>query len=814
MQAFWWDQFDGLTTSVYDGENWNTPQPAPIPNALLLETPVLLADGASSIHAFWTEEEAGGALLHSHANFGSFQWSTPVLIADSVLTFSAVISPEARLSLAYIRTMHTQDFPAGVYVKSLGLNNMAWGQTVSVHASIYYRLLSASQATLNLSTSKDRILHLAWEAPLQNRSMFSMSTDGGFTWRQEERVGDEEIGSINPRLAPTVDGEVLRIWETPTGGSCEMNQQRSSTIYESSDQEPQIVWSNPQRALAGLSNCPTGDRFLQTNGGLFWLWDEGSSNISLSAFDADTSEWSQPVNLNVSVYDDQTLRQIVLSDLHVVDNGRLVVVGADTAAGEVWVTETEEELFDFAYRPLSAWLGPSALTGGNSLSVPVMAIDTRGIVNIVWSQAAGTANTGSTLYFARGRSGGFGAPYSILQGRPDEEMAQKPQLLIDREDKLHVVWSSGIGGEILYSRSVVTEPLSPRDWSLPVVLSDSGFAASPQMGIDAAGRLYIVYAVPLNEKRGIYLLLSEDGGDQWSEPQLIFDAASAGWQMAENPTLVVEPSGAIHVAWVQSYLPGSRPPSGIYYANSIDKGYSWSNPQVLAGDGFDWPRLAVSSNQIHLLYAGINGGVWHRASSQEDHNSANLEWGLPVRVPGWDQVTAPFGVATDGDLSEGSLHLLATTTSLSDARDNTLKYSVWNGLQWINRDSLDAMFRFGPGMGAAAATRPEGGLLAAAWVAMPGASSDTNIPSIYIATREIPTFIILPSASQALPTPTATPTPAPFIQPTLAPTPTPNLNQVPASSGEQFPPLILGSGLAALAVAGVFGMRMLLSKKR
>ena len=46
----------------------------------------------------------------------------------------------------------------------------------------------------------------------------------------------------------------------------------------------------------------------------------------------------------------------------------------------------------------------------------------------------------------------------------------------------------------------------------------------------ANGELLVVYAIPLNEPRGVYMVRSADLGATWSRPVRVFDGAAAGWE--------------------------------------------------------------------------------------------------------------------------------------------------------------------------------------------------------------------------------------------------------------------------------------------
>jgi len=80
-------------------------------------------------------------------------------------------------------------------------------------------------------------------------------------------------------------------------------------------------------------------------------------------------------------------------------------------------------------------------------------------------------------------------------------------------------------------------------------LPTTGLAGWPQLGMNLSGHLYLLYAVTMNEGRGVYLLHSSNAGDSWEKnPNLIFDAAANGWAKVDHPVLAISPDGALFVA--------------------------------------------------------------------------------------------------------------------------------------------------------------------------------------------------------------------------------------------------------------------------
>ena len=114
--------------------------------------------------------------------------------------------------------------------------------------------------------------------------------------------------------------------------------------------------------------------------------------------------------------------------------------------------------------------------------------------------------------------------------------------------------------------------------------------------------LSAVYAIPLNENRGIYLVQSGDGGQTWSEPKQIFDAVAAGWAMVDWPHLAITDNGQMHVLWTHYSLPNGEGPLALLYARSEDGGVTWSAPETVVEKTVGWSQIAgIGQNTVHRV---------------------------------------------------------------------------------------------------------------------------------------------------------------------------------------------------------------------
>jgi hypothetical protein len=842
LQVFWWDRFDGLMTALFNGETRSTPTRASIPVTQVAEgegekaetiavVPTILSDGSGWVHALWlakpNEKTGVQALLHSQMPLGTTTWSEPEAVAESAVTFDVARGPEGGLTLAYARALHTDVWPAGVYVKRNAGGGANWDDSVVVHDTIYLRLLTPEEGYVRVADGGGGRLHVVWEDSRLKEALYAGSVDGGASWSEPQTMGEVEQRPVRPRVLVTADGGVLRLWEASASVGCTLYQQRQLAGTGPAE------WSAAEHVLKGLSRCPEGERSWVQDDALIWLWGEGTGAVSLAVWDPGQGRWSESRAFDFRFQDPLTGNPVSLEDLHAVPTaGTLAALGSEPGGGEVWATLAEMDALELAYAPPSPWTEPERLSRvGAETGWADVAIDAEGGVHVVWSEReAGGGADAVLLYAQRGADAKrWSGPVELVADDAGEGMARQPALLLDGRGLVHLVWSGGRDGQILYSRAQVDRAVSVGEWSIPHTVSDPEMpGAWPQIGFDGAGRLVVVYVVPLNEGRGVYLVRSEDEGTSWSKPELLFDAQAAGWAMVDHLALAVASDGTTHAAWVHAALPDAGPPLGIFYVRVDPFGMAPGGPALapepreLVDAGYDWPQLALTGKEVHLLYTAAVGGVWQRAYGMTGESS-DAGWRAPGQVPGLSQAAGPVGAAADG---AGTLHVVG-----AGAGGEGLLYTNWDGARWSGAETVelasDAAQAVEAGLGAAVATLSQGGRLAVALnVAAVDAAADDlaggvgadAVPTLYYVARVIPIVAVSAVETATSTLPTSTPESAggeSTALPTLAvPTSTPDLMAGPTPSSLPVDPRILGGGIAAVLVVGALLTWPLWGKRR
>ena len=819
-RVFWWDQFDGLTTTSYDGETWSEPAAAPIRiteavgeefvSRPIGAMPQIVGDAGGQAHAWWIgapdKETDIRPLLHSRLAPGSTAWSSPATAAEGAVAWQMAAAPDGTLHLLYLRTLHTAATPAGVYHRRSTNGGASWSPPTLLYETIYFRLLTAEQAYLAVSAGGEEQVYATWDDPRLGRAFYARSTDGGATWDEPREIGDAESGAQHAHVIPTGDGALL-LWEaTRAAAACALYRQHSVDG---------VSWDAPVRVLETLQACPQAPRFWTTSdGGALMIAGGGSGSLTLVAWSAARAQWSEPAYLGFSFEDPAPGRRVYLDALRIAPVGeRLAVVGLGQE-GDVWFQESAFDAPAWAFAPPSPWSATAAVPSDGVPALPAVAVDVEGRAHLLWSTATAEGEEGAALVYARLEIASDGEPRWT---RPAEVLRSEGRAgqpaLAAAGDFLHAVWSGGPDGAAYYSRAYTRDAYASDSWSEPRLLPREGATAgsAPAILADGAGTLHVVYAAPLNEGRGIYYTRSDDSGESWAAAAQLCDAVGAGWAMVDHPALAVDAAGTLHVAWTRGSSAGPFAPQGIYYARSFDGGKSWSKPQQMVEGRVDWPRLAATPAGVHLLWAELAG---RHAWTERISPDGGATWGYQQRISGLGEAPGPVGLAADG---VGALHLVSLTRD--DDGAPLLHYTIWAEGRWSAPETLrlEREARTEPGVAVALAGAQ--GRLDVAFVGEDSGEGEAAQMGVVHVSRTAP--VVEPGSAAAPAWPTPTPTPGPTPTPTPTPRPTVNPGVPPdAPPALELGPLMLpataiaGLLVAAIIVTGAVALRAVGARRR
>lgn len=322
----------------------------------------------------------------------------------------------------------------------------------------------------------------------------------------------------------------------------------------------------------------------------------------------------------------------------------------------------------------SPWTAPIQLNEENG-ALPDIVIDTQGAVHVFWGSVSDELGA---IFHTRLTQQGWSLPRDILVS-PETSAATWPRAVVSADGWIHLVW---LGDVVYYSAVPEQQADGVRAWTPPKILS-TGQATSPNIALDNAGRLHVVY-VDIYHSPYVRHTLSEDDGMTWSHPVVI--SVPAEGSIAINAQLAIDSNDVLHVVWSETIE--DFPPSGVYYSRSSDLGQTWSQPYPVAIGGYSWGSVGVdATGNIHLFWTGTGewSGKYHSWS-----NDGGQTW-TPIEIV-WPGSAGFLGFADLFADTEGIFHVIS---SASDPQADRLSsgevlHAIWQKRDWIDTENVSS----------------------------------------------------------------------------------------------------------------------------
>lgn len=313
------------------------------------------------------------------------------------------------------------------------------------------------------------------------------------------------------------------------------------------------------------------------------------------------------------------------------------------------------------------WTPPLNLfeTEGRASEAEVVA-DPFGVVHVFWAYGAPDAEEegwAQAIYHTRLQNGAWSDPVDVLVS-PGGRIARMPSVAADSSGDLHMVWSGG--NALFYSRAFAPEASSATGWTSPAALTSGVSALEPAIAIGPEDEIYVVWT---QASSGLMFVRSDDGGQNWSTPQVIYQADRNN-ELARWGRIAVDEAGRLHVVLTYTVNDpaarfGRTDANLLYYLRSDDRGATWSEP-FLGTPEPDFGEINVATfgqDTVHLVWNGRAGrhGRYHRWSSDGGETWSNIQEVLapaPQNPIGDGGLTGFPALATD---ATGALHMVSAT---------------------------------------------------------------------------------------------------------------------------------------------------------
>jgi hypothetical protein len=253
-----------------------------------------------------------------------------------------------------------------------------------------------------------------------------------------------------------------------------------------------------------------------------------------------------------------------------------------------------------------SWKLPNPLSVDQVAYFSDIKVDSKGVVHAVFTENVLSPSCPICFRIYYRQSTDNGNNWSIrsdISNLPTG--AAKPQLLVDKQDNLHLVWEAGRGGAtgqltdpttVMYSASYD----GGMTWRRAVEFAvPDGRAKNITIGQDGRGNLVVAWLALPDDL--IYYQVSLNGGSTWSDPEPIPNVYG-GWEIytarLDDYHMATDSAGNIHMVAVGRT---SEVDTSLSVVLLTWNGFSWMRPSVITsmmGDVPEWPRIAINNGNI------------------------------------------------------------------------------------------------------------------------------------------------------------------------------------------------------------------------
>ena len=782
--VFWLDESDGYQyTESQNGTEWTLPKTVKFPFDTEGTVPKLIPGQNGSMYVFW--QNRNKSLGFAQILTGTFDqpssWGSVNTLSDDMLVFDAAVDAQGVLHVAYIRNATSLLGPAGVYYTRSPDGGRSWSDEKLLYESQYFRTTKLEDAHVRVDVSDEAgngRVFVAWDNTSQKRIFMSASEDSGSNWSEAIQLkGPEDTGGYNAPFnveLSIVGGKSLMIWKVGEPGATQC------AVYSQWSTDWGVSWSDPDVILDYRSICPQDIDFLiQQEGTVVTLLNYAQGNPYIVAWTE--NNWSTPqIQSEISLFSNPETHETIMFGCHnyFVREGQLYLVGCDLGTGgDIWLASRSIAPVANWLFPSSLWDLPSLLTSSTSQTIPSMVyVPDQDYVHAIWIQlpVVSTDDSKGAIYYSRWNETQWSPAKDVVSGV--KEISGQLSATASDQGRLLLAWSDEMNGDLLFTWSNSAKADSSAEWESPKDLpSPSQWTSSPDILVDASGTIAVVYAVPLNEKRGIYMVKSVDNGITWSAPVSVFDAEAAGWVRVDHPKIALTGDGKLHVLFT-NYSGLASKPGELYYSQSSDGGTTWSPPDIVSDGSVVWSDI-VSYDEltVHRIWQQDNGSVV--SNTDQLSTDGGVTWGKAVNITGVSDMVMPVAIASN---SLGELHLIQLVEEDTPLylKEYNMTIQDWrgDGKQWESQPFQEINIKGDTAQYSLAAGISSQGFLSVSLIAEYRNLSGEIKNEIYNVGRSLSEFnkdktpfpALIPISSDAL-----VPTPSTDIQPASSTEPTP-----------------------------------------
>lgn len=319
------------------------------------------------------------------------------------------------------------------------------------------------------------------------------------------------------------------------------------------------------------------------------------------------------------------------------------------------------------------WSEPVNLSFSGAATNPVMTVDSRGFIHVLWLDAV------DGYKYAESRDSKTWSAAQTVKF-PFGPKDPPPVLVPGRNGVIHVFWVSGSDRRLFYAQATAGDLPYPQNWVLLTRIQNSVVSFDPM--IDAQGVLHIAFiqSSQVDDKpAGVYYSQSPSGGGFWTEPRLLY--ASEYFRSALQSDLYIRISTSntstnqqIYVTW------DNRAQKRVFMAVSRNNGGAWEEAKQIKGPedtgGFETPfNLTASAYGRNVLL------IWQVGEPGSSKCTVFSQWSKDGGQT-WEDPLAVLGGRTECPVSTKIIDRNSRFMTVLFVGQVSPFLVAWNGSQW------------------------------------------------------------------------------------------------------------------------------------
>jgi hypothetical protein len=337
---------------------------------------------------------------------------------------------------------------------------------------------------------------------------------------------------------------------------------------------------------------------VDASGAINMVWTEVFNyhyEIFFSRSTDNGATWTPAVNLSIGTALHSYSPKIILDN-----NGNINMVW-ESLIGETTNEINYEVLYSRSTDNGATWTAPLMITHNFTDSrFPDITVDASGVLYVLWTEEGSSSYD---IYFTRSiDNGATWSQHLNLTG--NYAFSSMPRIAVDSNGVLYSVWHSNdpfVNNGINYI--VYTYSTTGGDsWTTPRVISNNVVHATvPDIALDTAGTIYLVWQEYDTSTSDIIFTSSGDYGNTWSQ-QISISAPSA---FSVQPAIAIDTVGNLNVVWCdQITISGTN--NDVHFARSINAGETWAPLLNLANNAGDSTSPRIKLDGYANVYI-----IWH-----------------------------------------------------------------------------------------------------------------------------------------------------------------------------------------------------------